>query len=81
MRDDSGRSVIPGEKRELEHHLETRAREGVTMNINHLGEAVLGEEEALTRLRAYENDLKDPHIQYISVKISTIYSQISSLAF
>ncbi|EFK09106.1 aldehyde dehydrogenase (NAD) family protein [delta proteobacterium NaphS2] len=81
MRDDSSRSVIPGEKRELKHHLETRAREGVIMNINHLGEAVLGEDEALTRLRAYENDLKDPLIQYISVKISTIYSQISSLAF
>ena len=81
MRDDSSRSVIPGEKRELEHHLEARAREGVVVNINHLGEAVLGEAEALARLRAYENDLKDPHIQYISVKISTIYSQISSLAF
>ena len=51
------------------------------MNINHLGEALLGEEEALRRLRTYIDDLKDPDIEYISVKISTIYSQISSLAF
>ena len=81
MREDSSRSVTPGEKRDLEHHLEIRRRDGVTVNINHLGEAVLGEEEALTRLRTYEKDLENPRIQYISVKISTIYSQISSLAF
>lgn len=81
MRDDSSRSVIPGEKKVLEEHLEARRRDGVIMNINHLGEAVLGEAEARTRLRTYVDDLKSPHIQYISVKISTIYSQISSLAF
>ena len=81
VRDDSSRSVIPGEKKLLEDHLKARRRDGVTMNINHLGEAVLGEEEALARLRTYVNDLKSPHIQYISVKISTLYSKISSLAF
>ncbi|MBL0713887.1 MAG: bifunctional proline dehydrogenase/L-glutamate gamma-semialdehyde dehydrogenase, partial [Desulfosarcina sp.] len=81
VRDDSSRSVIPGEKKLLEDHLKARRRDGVTMNINHLGEAVLGEEEAFARLRTYVNDLKSPHIQYISVKVSTLYSQISSLAF
>jgi RHH-type proline utilization regulon transcriptional repressor/proline dehydrogenase/delta 1-pyrroline-5-carboxylate dehydrogenase len=81
VRDDSSRSVIPGEKKVLEDHLEMRRRDGVIMNINHLGEAVLGEEEVLTRLSTYVKDLKSPHIEYISVKISTIYSQISSLAF
>jgi len=29
----------------------------------------------------YLEDLQNPEIEYISVKISTIYSQISSLAF
>ena len=81
VRDDSSRSVIPGEKWALENHLKARARDGVITNINHLGEAVLGEAEALTRLAAYVNDLKSPHFEYISVKISTLYSQISSLAF
>lgn len=51
------------------------------MNINHLGEAVLGEEEAGYRLKTYTDDLHNPEIEYISVKISTIYSQINSLAF
>jgi RHH-type transcriptional regulator, proline utilization regulon repressor / proline dehydrogenase / delta 1-pyrroline-5-carboxylate dehydrogenase len=81
VRDDSSRSVIPGEKWALEDHLKDRVRDHVIMNVNRLGEAVLGEEEALNRLAAYVEDLKNPHIQYISVKISTLYSQLSSLAF
>jgi len=81
MREDSSRSVIPGEKDVLYAHLGKRRIEGVTMNINNLGEAVLGEEECRARLNKYLTDLQDPEIEYISVKISTIYSQIQSLAF
>ncbi len=81
MRDDSSRSVIPGEEGVLNEHLAIRRKEGVIMNINHLGEAVLGETEANNRFKTYLQDLQNPHIEYISVKISTIYSQISSLAF
>lgn len=81
MRDDSSRSVIPGEAEVLTAHLKARRSQGVRMNINHLGEAVLGETEAAARLQTYLRDLRDPAIETISVKISTIYSQISSLAF
>jgi RHH-type proline utilization regulon transcriptional repressor/proline dehydrogenase/delta 1-pyrroline-5-carboxylate dehydrogenase len=81
MRQSSSRAIIPGEPDELHNHLRKRHGQNVRMNINHLGEALLGEEEALHRLRTYIDDLKDPDIEYISVKISTIYSQISSLAF
>ena len=81
MRDDSSRSVIPGEHEVLYPHLQKRKGEGVRMNINHLGEAVLGEDESLSRLKTYLEDLAKPEIEYISVKISTIYSQIQSLAF
>ena len=81
MREDSSRSVIPGEKEVLETYLKRRFNEGVKVNINHLGEALLGEEEAAVRLKTYLEDLADPSIAYMSVKISTIYSQISSLAF
>ena len=48
------------------------------MNINHLGEALLGEKEARRRLDTYIEDMKNPEIEYISVKISTIYSQITA---
>ena len=81
MRSDSARSVIPGETETLNAHLAKRKRQGIRMNINHLGEAVLGEDEARHRLQTYIRDLQDPAVEYISVKISTIYSQIHPLAF
>jgi len=81
MRADSNRAIIPGESDVLLPHLQRRKSQGIRMNINHLGEAVLGEEEARHRLQTYIDDLKNPSIEYISVKISTIYSQIQSLAF
>ena len=80
MRQDSSRSIIAGEAEALHAHLRKRRSENVRMNINHLGEAVLGEQEAGHRLTTYLNDMQDPDIEVISVKISTIYSQISSLA-
>lgn len=81
MRANSSRSIIAGESETLHRHLQQRRTEGVRMNLNHLGEAVLGEAEAAERLATYLEDLRNPEIEYISVKISTIYSQISSLAF
>ncbi|MDZ7830341.1 MAG: bifunctional proline dehydrogenase/L-glutamate gamma-semialdehyde dehydrogenase [Desulfobacterales bacterium] len=81
MRMSSSRAIIPGEHKPLHTHLEKRKAQGVRMNINHLGEALLGEEEARRRLDTYIQDMRDPDIEYISVKISTLYSQISSLAF
>ena len=81
MRSSSSRAIIPGEKKALHKHLAQRRKQGARMNINHLGEAVLGEEEARNRVLTYIKDMKDPDVEYISVKISTLYSQISSLAF
>ena len=81
MRDDSSRSIIPGEKTVLSAYLKQRKNEGVRVNVNHLGEAVLGEQEALSRVDDYLQALEDPEIECISVKISTIYSQIQPLAF
>ncbi len=81
MRSGSSRAIIPGEHEALQRHLHKRYGQGVRMNINHLGEAVLGEQEAAHRKTAYIKDMEDPDIEYISIKISTIYSQISSLAF
>ena len=81
MRSQSSRAIIPGEEKQLHKHLQKRRKQGIRMNINHLGEAVLGEEEADRRRRTYIEDMKNPNVEYISIKISTIYSQISSLAF
>jgi len=81
MRHDSSRAIIPGEPDILYELLRKRKEQGVRMNINRLGEAILGEEEALSRLETYVSDLENPEIEYISVKISSIFSQIQPLAF
>jgi RHH-type transcriptional regulator, proline utilization regulon repressor / proline dehydrogenase / delta 1-pyrroline-5-carboxylate dehydrogenase len=81
MREESRRMIIPGEPEALLVYLEKRREQGVRVNINHLGEAVLGESEARRRLATYIADLENPAVEHISVKISTIYSQIQPLAF
>ena len=81
MRESSSRAIIAGEEKALRAHLPSSPRQNIRMNINHLGEAVLGEEEAVKRMQSYLRDMEDPDIEHISIKISTLYSQISSLAF
>ena len=46
-----------------------------------IGEALIGEKEAETRINEYKELLHNPEIEYISIKISTIYSQIKPIAF
>lgn len=72
--------ILPGEREILTRHLRERSREGVRMNVNFLGEAILSEAEAARRLDQYLQGLQWPEIEVVSVKISTLYSQISPLA-
>ncbi|MCI0381691.1 MAG: bifunctional proline dehydrogenase/L-glutamate gamma-semialdehyde dehydrogenase [Chlamydiae bacterium] len=68
--------ILPGEMGKLSEHMHKRRAQGVRLNLNHLGEAILGEEEARRRLHVYLHDLKQDDIEYVSIKISTIFSQI-----
>jgi len=80
MQQETANVVLPAEREPLTEHLVQRKQEGVRMNVNFLGEALLDEQEARRRLKAYLQALQYPEIEVISVKISTIFSQISSLA-
>ncbi|MEE9240903.1 MAG: bifunctional proline dehydrogenase/L-glutamate gamma-semialdehyde dehydrogenase, partial [bacterium] len=80
MREETANVILPAESELLGKHLEARKNSGVRMNVNFLGEAILGEEEARSRLESYLQALQMPDIEVISIKISTIFSQISSLA-
>lgn len=73
--------IIPDETKRFSKYMKKRRNEGVKINLNHLGEAILGEEEAERRLNRYLKDLADPNVEYISIKISTIFSQISLLGW
>lgn len=81
LRADSARVILPGEEKSLHRHLSRRAAEGFRINLNQLGEAVLGEEEAGHRLEKVLAHLDDPAVNYVSVKISAIHSQISLVAW
>ncbi len=80
LRNDISRIVIKGESKALTDHLQMRRNEGTRVNINLIGEAVLGEKEARERIEKYKDALSNPNIDYISIKISTIFSQINPLA-
>jgi len=81
LRADSTRMILPAEPRRLRRHLHRRRDEGTRLNLNQLGEAILGEEEAERRLQANLDRLADPDVEYVSVKISSVFSQIAPLAF
>ncbi len=80
MRHETANVILPAEREMLRKHLMERRAEGVRMNLNLLGEAILGEGEAQRRLEAYLDALQMPEIECVSIKISTLYSQISTLA-
>jgi RHH-type proline utilization regulon transcriptional repressor/proline dehydrogenase/delta 1-pyrroline-5-carboxylate dehydrogenase len=80
MQHETANVVLPAEEELLRGYLRQRWQEGVRMNVNYLGEALLGEREAQRRLEMYLAALQRPEIEVVSVKISTIYSQISPLA-
>ena len=80
MQHETANVVLPAEPDVLKEHLRARQVEGVRMNVNFLGEALLGEDEARRRLHEYVEALCSEDIECLSVKISTIDSQISALA-
>ncbi len=80
MRFKTKKIIIPGETEALERHLKWRKKQGLKVNMNHLGDMVLGEKEAKKHLEDYKEDLRNPLIECVSVKISTLYSQINPVA-
>lgn len=81
MRQLVGHLVVDAEPESMGRHFSARRGEGYSLNVNLLGEAVLGEEEAARR-RARTMELIDrDDIGYVSVKVSSIASQIDLWAF
>ena len=81
LRRDTSRVIINAARPSLTRHLATRFRDDIGQNVNLLGEVVLGEAEADKRYHSYFEALKEPDINYISVKISGIYAQTHALNY
>jgi len=81
LRQETRSVILPSEDDEFREYVERRRAEGTRLNLNQLGEAILGEEEAARRLDAYLALLARDEVEYISVKISSVFSQINLIAF
>lgn len=62
----------------LAGHLAATRAEGFRLNLNLLGEAVLGEREAAARLARVTALVERPDVDYVSVKVSAVASQLST---
>ncbi|MGK0290298.1 MAG: RHH-type proline utilization regulon transcriptional repressor/proline dehydrogenase [bacterium] len=77
---DTASFVIPAEGSTFLRHLKKRKKQGIQLNINYLGEAVLSETEVEKRLDIYFDLLSKEDVECVSIKISTLFSQINLLA-
>ena len=62
----------------LAPHIARARRDGFRLNLNLLGEAVLGEDEANRRLQRVAELVARPDVDYVSVKVSAVASQLST---
>lgn len=69
--------ILPAEREPLRRHIERRIGQSARLNINVLGEAVLGEAEAHNRLGRVIEMLGRPEVGYVSVKVSAIAAQLN----
>jgi RHH-type transcriptional regulator, proline utilization regulon repressor / proline dehydrogenase / delta 1-pyrroline-5-carboxylate dehydrogenase len=71
-----GHLVVDASHRSLRRHLAAARAQGRRLNLNLLGEAVLGEDEADRRLARTLELIRRPDVDYVSVKASSVASQL-----
>ncbi|NNN04124.1 MAG: bifunctional proline dehydrogenase/L-glutamate gamma-semialdehyde dehydrogenase, partial [Acidimicrobiaceae bacterium] len=64
------------ESRQLRALVETRRKEQIRLNVNVLGEAVLGPDEADRRLVRVLEMMTRPYVDYVSVKLSAVVAHL-----
>ncbi|HKJ54760.1 MAG TPA: proline dehydrogenase family protein, partial [Nitriliruptoraceae bacterium] len=73
--------IGPSEPKPLRTTLRRLTDANFRANVNLLGEAVLGEDEARNRLAKVIDLVRRPEVDYVSVKVSAIASQLHPWAF
>ena len=76
-----GHLVIDATPAQLGKSLAKLRGRGIRLNLNLLGEAVLGDEEAAHRLAGTRELLERDDVDYVSIKVSNVASQLSMWAF
>ena len=73
--------VLPADDPALAKHIARRSADGFGLNINPLGEAILSDADADTRLDTLVRTIDRSDVDYVSVKISSIVANLDVLAF
>jgi len=73
--------VIDARPAKLGNTLAALDDDGIRLNLNLLGESVLGEDEALRRLQGITSLVERDDVDYVSVKVSSIASGLSMWSF
>ncbi|MSY63414.1 MAG: aldehyde dehydrogenase family protein, partial [Actinobacteria bacterium] len=76
-----GHLIADARPGKLTKHIAKSKSDGIKLNLNLLGEAVLGESEANYRYEETFNLLKRPDVDYVSIKLSAVASQLSMWGF
>lgn len=77
VRRESAHVIVSEDPKKFQDYVAERQKTQWRINFNQLGEAVLGDHEAERRFQAYQRRLASSEIEYVSVKLSSIVSQIS----
>ncbi|APF34221.1 bifunctional dehydrogenase [Microbacterium sp. TS-1] len=81
LREMVGHLVVDARPHKLGPAIARIRESGARLNLNLLGEAVLGEDEARRRLAGIHELIRRDDVDYVSVKVSAIVSRISMWAF
>lgn len=76
-----GHLVVDASETRLPAAIAALREGGDRLNLSLLGEAVLGEREARRRLEGTRRLLERPDVDYVSIKVSSVVSQLSMWAF
>jgi RHH-type proline utilization regulon transcriptional repressor/proline dehydrogenase/delta 1-pyrroline-5-carboxylate dehydrogenase len=76
-----GHLVVDATPEKLDKSLVALRGRGIRLNLNLLGEAVLGDDEANRRLEGTRDLLARPDVDYVSIKVSSVAAQLSMWAF
>ncbi len=81
LEDEVARVTLPAQEPALTRAIAAARSRGARVNLNHLGEAILGDEEAKRRHAGYLETLRREDLAAVSVKVSSVVSQIDMLGW
>jgi RHH-type proline utilization regulon transcriptional repressor/proline dehydrogenase/delta 1-pyrroline-5-carboxylate dehydrogenase len=77
---DTSGVILPAEDPAFSKYVRNRQADGFRININVLGESILGDQEATTRTDMVRGRIQRADVNYVSVKISAICANLDILA-